>query len=42
MKMLLNLWSKINELNEKKNNELIWILEHDEIYTAGTVIKRMK
>tara|TARA_B100001059_G_scaffold212263_1_gene227178 strand:- start:8 stop:628 length:621 start_codon:yes stop_codon:yes gene_type:complete len=28
--------ARLNELNEKKNNELIWILQHDEIYTAGT------
>jgi len=31
--------SRLNELNEKKNNELIWILQHDEIYTAGTSYK---
>ena len=28
--------ARLNELNEKKNNELIWILQHEEIYTAGT------
>ena len=28
--------ARLNELNEKKNNELIWVLQHDEIYTAGT------
>ena len=28
--------ARLNELNEKKNNELIWILQHDEVYTAGT------
>ena len=28
--------ARLNELNEKKNNELIWILQHNEIYTAGT------
>ena len=28
--------TRLNEINEKKNNELIWILQHDEIYTAGT------
>ena len=28
--------TRLNEKNEKKNNELIWILQHDEIYTAGT------
>ena len=31
--------SRLNELNEKKNNELIWILQHEEIYTAGTSYK---
>ena len=28
--------ARLNEIKEKKNNELIWILQHDEIYTAGT------
>ena len=28
--------ARLNELNENKNSELIWILQHDEIYTAGT------
>ena len=28
--------TRLNEINEKKNNELIWILQRDEIYTAGT------
>ena len=27
--------SRLNDLNEKKGDELIWILEHDEIYTSG-------
>ena len=27
---------RLIKVNEKKNNELIWILEHEEIYTAGT------
>ena len=27
---------RLNEIIEKKNNELIWILEHKEVYTAGT------
>ena len=33
----LNLMEKrLKNLHEKKANELIWILEHDHIYTAGT------
>ena len=31
--------SRLNDLNEKKGDELIWILEHDEIYTGGTSSK---
>ena len=31
--------SKIHQLNENTVNELIWILEHKEIYTAGTSFK---
>ena len=31
--------SKIRQINENKINELIWILEHNEIYTAGTSFK---
>ena len=27
---------RLLKINEQKNNELLWILEHDEIYTAGT------
>ena len=27
---------RLSNLNENKSNELIWILEHDHIYTAGT------
>ena len=27
---------RLIKVNEKKNSELIWILEHEEIYTAGT------
>ena len=27
---------RLNTLDENKNNELIWILEHEPIYTAGT------
>tara|TARA_B100000131_G_scaffold53219_1_gene48062 strand:- start:195 stop:815 length:621 start_codon:yes stop_codon:yes gene_type:complete len=27
---------RLHEINEKNSNNLIWILEHEEIYTAGT------
>ncbi len=27
---------RLNEIHTKKNKELIWILEHEEVYTAGT------
>ena len=27
---------RLLEINEKKSNELIWILEHEDLYTAGT------
>jgi len=30
---------RLNDLYENKNKELIWILEHDEIFTAGTSYK---
>ncbi len=30
---------RLNEIHAKKNNELIWILEHKEVYTAGTSYK---
>ena len=26
---------RLNEMIQKKSNELIWILEHKEVYTAG-------
>jgi lipoyl(octanoyl) transferase len=28
--------NRLLDINEKKSNELIWVLEHDDIYTAGT------
>lgn len=28
--------SRLLDINEKKLSELIWVLEHDDIYTAGT------
>ena len=31
--------SKIHQVNENNANELIWILKHNEIYTAGTSFK---
>jgi len=30
---------RLSEINEKKSKDLIWILEHEEIYTAGTSYK---
>ena len=30
---------RLNEIHTKKNGELIWILEHEEVYTAGTSYK---
>ena len=30
---------RLNEIHSKKRNELIWILEHQEVYTAGTSYK---
>ena len=30
---------RLSKLNENKSSELIWILEHDDIYTAGTSYK---
>src|SRR6056300_1190340 len=30
---------RLSEINEKKNGDLIWILEHEEIFTAGTSSK---
>ena len=30
---------RLHEINEKKSEDLIWILEHEEIYTAGTSYK---
>ena len=28
--------ARLKNINENKENDLIWLLEHDEIYTAGT------
>jgi len=30
---------RLREINEKKSKDLIWILEHEEIFTAGTSYK---
>ncbi len=30
---------RLDEIHKKKGNELIWILEHQEVYTAGTSYK---
>ncbi len=30
---------RLDEIHQKKGNELIWILEHQEVYTAGTNYK---
>ena len=32
--------NRLHAVNIKKDKELIWILEHDHIYTAGTSFKR--
>jgi len=31
--------SRVKDLHENKEHELIWILEHDEVFTAGTSYK---
>ena len=31
---------RLYEIHEKNKNELIWILEHEEVYTAGTSYKK--
>ena len=31
---------RLNEIHKKKKSELIWILEHEEVYTAGTSYKK--
>ena len=30
---------RLSEIHSKKRNELIWILEHKDVYTAGTNYK---
>ena len=31
--------NRLSEIDKKNSNDLIWILEHEEIYTAGTSFK---
>ena len=31
--------NRLSEINQKKSKELIWILEHEDLYTAGTNYK---
>ena len=38
-KALAFMEKRLNEINAKISNDLIWILEHDELYTAGTSYK---
>jgi len=33
---------RLLEINAGKKEDLIWILEHEEIYTGGTSYKKMK
>ncbi len=33
---ILFMEKRLSEINQKNSNNLIWILEHEEIYTAGT------
>jgi len=30
---------RLRDINDKKKNDIIWILEHKEVYTAGTSFK---
>ena len=39
-KAVIFMEKRLNEIHSKKNNELIWILEHKEVYTAGTSYKK--
>ena len=32
--------SRLSDINQNNADELIWILEHDEIYTGGTSYKK--
>ena len=33
---------RLSEISEKKSDNLIWILEHEELYTAGLALMKMK
>ena len=35
----LKFMEKASEIHQKKSNDLIWILEHEDLYTAGTSYK---
>ena len=36
---IIQLEKKLEQIKENKSNELIWILEHEEVYTGGTSFK---
>ena len=36
---IMKMEKRLNEISTNKKNELIWILEHEDIYTAGTNYK---
>ena len=36
---IIQLEDKLEQIKENKSNELIWILEHEEVYTGGTSFK---
>ncbi len=36
---IIKLEKKLEQIKENKSNELIWILEHEEVYTGGTSFK---
>jgi lipoyl(octanoyl) transferase len=38
-KAIMLLEKRLTEINENKKEDLLWILEHEEIYTAGTSYK---
>ena len=33
---MIELEERLEQIKANKNNELIWILEHEEVYTGGT------
>jgi len=36
---MMVLEERLADINSNKKNDLIWILEHEEVYTAGTSYK---